>query len=320
MERNQVTSVRTVAALLGALLCVTSAAAQAADPNAGGTNNNAVTRAVVERIGPLDNTAVTSARIIVADGTSLFQPIAPADTRWFAFEAEPGKTYVADILDPYSDLGANVIGSVAVTDSSGCSVFPTTCTAPPEANSNCSAAATSRAPGLEVSGDGWRCIIRTDTPQTGKTQNKRGIFIGVGAGGGNSFQIRVREATMYGRWTTNGYDFHIELQNTTADSMCAMIVLNPNVGYSWNGATWTVTGTVFTTQLTVPPMGAVKTVVPAGTLSGADNRGTLRITDCGTGQLVPNALNLSSYAFNPVTSVYLFFTPTKSNQGGQNTW
>ncbi len=312
MERNQVRGITTRSALLYALLCVTTAAA--ADPNAGGTNFNAVTRPAVERIAPLDNTAVANARVTVPDGTSLYQPIGPAEKRWFAFEAEPGKTYVVDILDPYGDLGANVIGLVAVTDSSGLA-------APPEANSNCSFSATNRAPGLEAAGsDGWRCIIRTFTPSNGATQNKRGIYVSVGSGGGTSFQIRVRESTMYGRWTTNSYDFHIELQNTTADSTCAQIVLNPNAGYAYNGATWTVTGTIFSTQITVPPMGAAKTVVPNGTLSGGENRGTMRITDCGTGQLVPGALNVSSYAFNPLTNVYLFFTPTKANEGGQNTW
>lgn len=311
-ERSQVMGIAAKAAFLCASLCIAPTAALA-DPNTGGTNFNAVTRPAVERIGPLDNTAVANARVIVPDGTSLFQPIGPAETRWFAFEAEPGKTYVADILDPYGDLGANVIGAVAVTDSGGVS-------APPEANSNCSAAAVNRAPGLEVNSDGWRCIIRTFTPSNGATQNKRGIYVSVGSGGGTSFQIRVRESTIYGRWSTNGYDFHIELQNTTADSMCAEIVLDPQTGYSYNGSVWSVPGPVFSTQLTVPAMGAIKTVVPNGTLSGGALRGALRITDCGTGELVPNGLHVSSYGFNATINGYLYYFPVKANEGGQNTW
>ncbi len=312
-HENQVAGKAARATLLGALLCGVSTAALA-DPNAGGTNLNAMKRPVAERLEPLDNTQVGAARIIVPDGTSLYQPIGALETRWFAFEAEPGKTYVVDIVDPYGDLGANVIGAVAVTDSSGVS-------APPEANSNCvSPVPANRAPGLEVNSDGWRCIIRTFSPANGLTQNKRGIYVSIGSGGGTSFQIRVRESTIYGRWTTNGYDFHIELQNTTADSTCAQIVLNPQTGYTYSGGVWLVPGVVFSTQLTVPPLGAIKTVVPSGTASGGAFRGTMRITDCGTGELVPGGLNVSSYGFNSTINGYLYFFPTNSNHGGQNTW
>lgn len=289
-----------------------------------GTNNNSVSRPVSENIAPLINTSAANARVVAPDGTSLYQTIAPispgpAETRWITFEAEPGKTYVVDILNPYDDLGSNVIGSVMVTDG-GIANNP-----PPEANSNCGAAATSRAPGLEVSNDGWRCIIRTWTPGVDGlpgpwNQNKRGIYIGVGSGQGTSFQIRIRESTIYARWSTTGYDFHVELQNTTADSMCAEVVLNPDTGYSWNGSTWTVPASIHAEQLIVPAMGAIKTIVGIATPSGGKFRGTMRINDCGTGELVPGALNVSSYAFNPNTNVYLFYTPNKANQGGQNSW
>jgi hypothetical protein len=308
-----VADIPTKFALLWASLALACSPAFAGDPNAGGTNFNSITRPAVELIGPLANTTAAAARVIVPDGTSLFQPIAPAETRWFAFEAEPGKTYVVDILDPYGDLGTNVIGAVAVTDSGGVS-------APPEANSNCSAVATNRAPGLEVNTDGWRCIIRTFTPTNGATQNKRGIYVSIGSGGGTSFQIRVRESTIYGRWTTNGYDFHVELQNTTADSTCVQIVLNPGTGYVYSGGAWSVAGAIVSTQVPVPPMGAIKTVFANGTLSGGDNKGTMRLTDCGTGELVPNGIQVSSFGFNPVTNVFYYTTPTRANQGGQNTW
>ena len=97
--------------------------------------------------------------------------------------------------------------------------------------------ANTRAPALEVASDGKRCIVRTFPPTPGNTQNKRGVYVAVAAVTGSSFQIRVRESTIYGRWTTNGYDFHVELQNTTADSMCAEIIFLPNTGDSYAG-TW----------------------------------------------------------------------------------
>ena len=301
-------------ALLLALLAVVPAAAQTIAPNAGGTNFNTISRPAVESIGPADNTGASTARVIVPDGTSLFQAITPlVETRWFVFEAEPQKTYVVDVLDPYGDLNANVIGSVSVTNADGT-------TAPTEANTNCSSAATNRAPGLEVSTDGFRCIIVTNAPANGATRNKRGIYVGVGLVQGNQFQIRVRESTLYARWTTNAYDYHIELQNTTGDSMCARIVLNPSAGYTWTGATWIVPAGVQSVNLTVPAFGAIKTIFPNGTFSGGELRGTVRINDCGTGELVPNGLNVSTLGYNTNTGVYLVFTANKANQGGQNSW
>jgi hypothetical protein len=53
---------------------------------------------------------------------------------------------------------------------------------------------------------------------------------------------------------------------------------------------------------------------------GGDNAGTIGITDCGTGQLVPNGLHVSSYGFNATINGYLYYFPVKANEGGQNTW
>ena len=44
------------------------------------------------------------------------------------------------------------------------------------------------------------------------------------AGGGSQFKIRAREATIYGRWLTAGYDYHLEVENTTGDAMCVEVV------------------------------------------------------------------------------------------------
>ena len=87
-----------------------------------------------------------------------------------------------------------------------------------------------------------------------------------------AFQIRVRESTVYGRWTTNGYDFHVEVQNTTAESMCAQVMFYPNSGMTYTGGVWTGPALTAFASLTIPPFGASKYVLPNGTLVGTDNR------------------------------------------------
>ena len=110
-----------------------------------------------------------------------------------------------------------------------------------------------------------------------------------------SFHIRVRETTIYGRWTTNGYDFHVELQNTSATDMCAWVEAYPNSGTVYNGAA------PHLNIVNVPAYGANKIVIPNGTLVGTDNRGTLRINTCKLSRsptFTTGALHVSTYAFN----------------------
>ncbi len=118
---------------------------------------------VQAQTGPLANTSVANARVIVPDGSSLLQAQTPGETRWFVFGAEPGKTYVVEAVDP-SDLVGTDRGVFAY-GASGVA-------APPEASVDCTA--NLRAPALEVASDGKRCIVRTFPPSPGNTQNKRG--------------------------------------------------------------------------------------------------------------------------------------------------
>jgi hypothetical protein len=266
-----------------------------------------------QSVGPLVNTTVGNARLIVPDGSSLRQSISTGETRWFVFGAEPGKTYVVEAVDPDSDLVSDTIGALHVYAANG------TTTPPPETNVDCTAG--QRAPALEVpvAVDGMRCVVRAFPPSPGNTQNKRGLYVAVGSVTGSSFQIRVRESTIYGRWTSNGYDFHVELENTTADSMCAEIIFLPNTGDSYAG-TWS--GGLTTTTLTIPPFGANKYVLPGGTLVGPDNKGTLRIGACAVPtNLVPSGLHVSTYAYNPVTDKFLYFFTNPANNGAtSNSW
>ncbi len=80
-------------------------------------------------------------------------------------------------------------------------------------------------------------------------------------------------------------------------------------------------GAVTTQMLTIPPFGANETVFANGTLVGPDNNWALRIGACPTPvNLVPSALHVSAYAYNPVTDKFLYFFTTPANNGTSNSW
>ena len=264
------------------------------------------------------NLTVGTARVIVPDGSSLKQAVGGVgETRWFVFGVEPGKTYAVEVVDTDDDTVVNDIGTLNVFAADG------TTTPPVETNVDCTM--NTRAPSLEVAADGKRCIVRTFPPSPGNMQNKRGLYAAVGGVTGSSFQIRVRESTIYSRWTTNGYDFHVELQNTTADSICVQVALYPGSGDAY-GVSWS--GGLFTSlPLTIPPFGAVKTVVNNGTVVGTGGppdslRGTMRVGACTNPvNFVPGAVHVSTFAYNPLTDKFLYFFVNTANNGAtSNSW
>jgi hypothetical protein len=140
--------------------------------------------------------------------------------------------------------------------------------------------------------------------------------------GGSQFKIRAREATIYGRWLTNNFDYHIEVENTTGDAMCVEVASYPATGLSYDPYTgWGNLISVAT--LTVPAFGAVKQVVPSGTTVGdGDMEGTFRIGACPSPvNLIPGALHVSTYAFNVPASKYIYFFTSTANEGKtRSTW
>ena len=289
-----------------ATLLLGAGPAAADSPNAGPAGQNVTApKSASTRVGPLDNTTVGNLKALVPDGTSHEECFSGDTTKWYGWLAEPGKTYSVDAYDPYSDYFQGAVGSLAVFQTDGTS-------SPPETNVLCSSTAADLAPGFGASSgyNGSRCIVRTFVPAAGNAQDKRTIAIRVNSFTNACFAIRVRESTIYGRWTTNGYDFHVELQNTTENSVCAEVDLYQNSGTTYNS-----TNPNFY-YLTVPAYGADKIVVPAGTMVGSDRRGTLRVHACpGTVNLNPGSLHVSTYAFNPVSGQYLYFFPWTANNG-----
>ena len=260
-------------------------------------------------------------RVLVPDGTSELQTFtAYPETHWFAMTVEPGKTYVVDAVDPSGDLAANAIGTLGVFAPDGIS-------APPETSVDCTAANGPRPPAVDVSSDGIRCVLRTALPTAGMQQNKRPVYVRVTRadpvllGGGAQFRIRAREATIYGRWLTAGYDYHVEVENTTADAMCVEVARYPASGLTYTaGPGWS--GSIDSITMTVPAFGAVKHVFASGSLVGADSEGALRISACASPvNLIPGALHVSTFAFDTVASRFIYFFTTTANEGKtRSTW
>jgi hypothetical protein len=253
-------------------------------------------------IAPSANTTVGNARILIPDGTAVYQSLSN-ETRWFYFIAEQGKTYTVEALDPYGDRGANAV-QLGIFDSDGTS-------APSEALANCLQELVAPAVADPTNFDGVRCVIRANRPDGFQTLNKRAMFVRLSnTNTGSAAWIRVRESTIYGRWTTNGYDFHVEVQNTTTDTINVELDFYPGTG------TTPPTGTVGTAFLAVPPMGAAKVVRTNGTLVAGDNKGTLRVHATGAGNFVAGSVIVNTYAYNPVTNQFIPYSTVQPVNNG----
>jgi hypothetical protein len=249
--------------------------------------------------GPLANTSAALARTLIPDGTSYFDSFSDGATQWFTARVENGKSYVVEAINPFDDLNFNQISSVGIFESDG--TTPMT-----NAQVNCGTAAV--APSLEVSLDGIRCVVR---PFVGSGFPPKNITISVTQAFGSSFQVRMRESTIYSRWTVNGYDMHVELQNTGANTANAQVCLYGDAGGG---------DILACSPFDIPGHGSTKIVYPS--LSISPNRGGLRVGASPIGTVfVPGQVNLQTYAFNTGTGTYLFFTPEKINDGRTaNSW
>lgn len=87
--------VRVVSRVALALAVLGIATAAFADPE-GAASGNVVRAPRAPNIGPLTNSVVGNARLLVPDGTSVLGDFASDTQRWYAVGIEPGKTYVID--------------------------------------------------------------------------------------------------------------------------------------------------------------------------------------------------------------------------------
>jgi hypothetical protein len=261
------------------------------------------------------NTSLSNARVLVPDGTSVFQPIGPGETRWFVFGVEAGRAYVVEAVDSDGDSSTSALGSMSLFDITGIHLMP-------DMASDCTPSLSALPPVLL---NGSRCVLYVLPPDI-STTNLKAVYVRIDQGSSAGFNVRVRDTTMFGRWTTNGYEFHIEFDNTTTASVCAQALLYRESGYTFVVGGWgdaSLPGNLRRYNVTIPPNGSAKIVVPAGTQVGASSRGTLRILPCGAvgTQFLPGSVHISAYAFNPVSNVYLFLNTWPSHNGsGANSW
>jgi hypothetical protein len=256
--------------------------------------------------GPLVNTSAANARTIIPDGTSYSDNFADGANQWFTARVENGKSYVVEAIDPYDDLGANAI-DLAIFESDG--TTPMT-NAQVYCSTTIDRTAALAAPSLEVSDDGDRCIVR---PFVGSAFPPKNITIRVTQSVGTVFQVRMRESTIYSRWTVNGYDMHVELQNNSAEEADAQVCLYGDAG---GGDPVQVCS-----SFQIPGHGSTKIVYPHNGIN--PNRGGLRVGAAAstTAVFVPGQVNLQTYAYNTGPGTYLFFTPQRANDGSTaNSW
>ena len=300
-----------------ASLCVAGVTV-AADLNAGASGPSVVKATRGSHVGTNNNVTPGEARYLIPDGSNLYVGWTTETAKWYYTEVEPGKTYVIEAMDPYADKGLGSFDGIGIYESDG------TTSPPAETQVDCGISnSDGDESGVEeiapaILNYGPRCIVRTYFPTGSTTLNKRKIFIKVDHfGTNNAGQIRVRESTVYGRWTTNGYDFHVELQNTTADPMCIYVLLFPDQGLTYSAGAFGNLP-IFVTQLTVPAYGANKVVIPNGTTVGAsaDKRGTMRLQACPfNGNFNTDGLHVNTLGYSTTLGQFLLYTPSKNRNG-----
>lgn len=239
---------------------------------------------------------------LVPDGSSVTQTVAADDTRWYAVRVEAGKGYLVEAMhsgrsrqvnDIYMDLWEND-GTTPWSDFSSCDAA--TNSAPP------SMQASSAGESLE---DGKRCAVAVYTASTAKL-----LLIRMTGTYAAPLMVRVRENTIYGRYTVNGYNMYVAIHNPSSTPVSGFVLYFPE------NATNTATsfGSTYDT-FDVGGYGSVQFSRPADSLAAPANRGQVRIYTWRGSDV-----HVQLYAFNSGANNYLFFTPQRTNNGNGNSW
>ncbi len=253
--------------------------------------------AATEGKSPLANIAVAAARVLIPDGTSVGDDYAAGDTKWFVFQADRGKAYLIEVMDSVGDQGQNS-SNIAVFESDGTTTLDT--------NEILNCGLDAESPGMNGPAspgtDGKRCaayLFANSDPIPF-------ITISVTKSHASSFKIRVRENNIVGRWSTNGYNMFVALQNSSAGTAGGYVLYYPS---SAAGAGDFVAFDSFSLM----PYGSVQFTRPAGALSSGRGLCRVAVFD-GTD------VNVQMYAFSPGANNFNFFATEKPNHGGQNSW
>jgi hypothetical protein len=255
----------------------------------------AASGAVTPELGitPQDNVAVGSARVIPPDGTSYQDATAGG---WFIARLEAGKSYVVEALASDNDGNTNQV-VLALFESDGVTPWDT-------ANFG-TCGLEQMAPALQATGtgDGDRCAV---APALSNATSTRSLAFQVT--GQTPYRVRVRETTVYSRWTVNGYNMFIPLHNTGAFTIRGVVLYYPESASADVGAADFVAFDNFA----LGARSSTQLVRNSGSLP--PNRGTLRVllvfaSPPGGG----THLHMQTYAFNTAAGQYLFFAPEHIN-------
>jgi hypothetical protein len=250
-------------------------------------------------VGPLDNTVVGNARVLIPDGTSYFDATASG---WFIARLEAGKSYVVEAEASDNDGGVNAV-DLNLFESDGTTAWDV-------ANFQ-TCGLDQRAPALQATGnvDGARCAVG---PALSNATSTRPMAFQVT--GQTPYHVRIRETTVYSRWTVNGYNMFIPLHNSGAFAVDGFVLYYPENGAANVGAGDYVSFDNF-------HLGArSSTQFSHASGSLTPNRGTMRVLLLFDPPLVGGThVHVQAYAFNPAVGNYLFFVPEHINWDA-NSW
>jgi hypothetical protein len=121
--------------------------------------------------------------------------------------------------------------------------------------------------------------------------------------------VRMRETTVYGRYTVNGYNMYVAVHNPSAEPVAGWVLYWPE------NATNTSTGYAGFESFSLTGYGSTQFVRAAGAFTAPGNRGQVRIyMTSGTD------VHVQLCALNTGSNNYLFFTPSRTNNGSGNSW
>jgi len=210
---------------------------------------------------------------------------------WFGATLESGKSYILESFAPNRRISDGGFGLPGLYNSDG--VTPAT-----GLDLNCAMNGYSPAYPFSI---GLRCSLRP-ADSLGLKELRISLF-----GQLTQFRIRLRETTIYSRWSTNGYNMYVALQNTSGQPAEVAVMLLDDAGGPFPVP-------VQTSNVSLPAYGSTQLVFPAGSLT--PNRGTLRVlAGPPTFALMPGQVNVQAYAFNPAAGTYLFFNTERMNDG-----
>ncbi len=248
---------------------------------------------------PLNTTAADAVNLI-PDGTSVSMAFTANVPQWFAARVEGSKSYVVEALLAGVDRNANDV-TLALYENDGTTTYTGT--------SDCSEETRGAAPSMQASStaltspaDGARCTFYPPVVSASL------VLVKVSSGFSGTLKIRMRETTVYSRWTTNSYNMYVAVHNMSQSTVSGVVVY-----YQEGIASPGPTTFSYVDYFTLGGWGSTQFYHASGSL--AQSRGQVRIVmSKGTD------VQVQTYAFNPSTGNYLVFFPERLNHGSGNTW